>query len=230
MSILQEFENMKYRNVLELIKNEEQYDKKKSAITGEKAIELCYNRYLLMQEILLPLKTKLGERVEVTNIYITNPNEEDNGIIIKYIKDNKDYVLALTNLDYEDISIISTDIVAQQEHFVEENKKTIIDTFKDISDNSLDDEIIIKSTSGKFMIKDNCDSFMISDIDERIFKMEGKYSTYEKNGSLFDISKLSCNFPKLKVMLSDCSNGLAIYKHLHIYEEDIPKELIKKIN
>ena len=230
MSILQEFENMRYRYVLDLIKNEEQYDKKKVVITAEEAFKLFYKRYLLMKEILLPLKKKLGEKVEVTDISFVNGMQDDMSIVIKYTKEEKNYVLALSNLDYEDITIISTDVIVSQEQFVDVNKRIIIDTFRNISNNGLDEENIIKSTTKKFIIKDNCDKFKICDIDEKVFGMEGSYSIYEKNGSIFDLSKITCNYSKLKEMLSNSENGLAIYQHMHIYEEDIPKELIKKIN
>lgn len=230
MSILQEFENIKYRCVLDLMKNTEHYDKKKAVITGEDAFKIVYKRYLLMQEIFLPLKEKLGERVDLTDITFINNMQDDTNIVIKYTKDGKNYVLTLSNLDYEDINIVSTDVVAQQEDFVDANKRIIINTFRDISNNSLDDEISIKSTSGKFIIEDNCDRFKISDIGEKIFSLETKYSTYEKNNGLFGISKLTCNFPRLKELLSDNFESYAVYKNLRVYEEDIPKKLIKKIN
>ena len=36
--------------------------------------------------------------------------------------------------------------------------------------------------------------------------------------------------PKLKEILEDEENIMNIYKHLRVYEEDIPKTLIKKTN
>lgn len=229
MSILQELENIRYRFVLDLIKKEELYDKKKAVITAEKAFKMCYERYLLMQEILLPLKKRLGERVDVTSISFVNGMQEDTSIVIKYVKDGNNYALALSNLEYADVSIVSTDVIAREESFINSNKKIIIDTFKNISDNSLDSDITIKSTSGKFIVRDTCDRFIIKDNEEKIFSIEGKYSEYEKNGNMFDSTKLTCNYPKLKAILSDCWNGLSLYQHLHIYENDLPVTLIKKL-
>ena len=80
MGILGEIESMKYRFVLDLIKNTEHYDKKRSVITAEEAFKLCYNRYLLMQKILMPLKRKLGERVDVTDISFANGNQDETNI------------------------------------------------------------------------------------------------------------------------------------------------------
>ena len=229
MSILQEFENMKYRCVLDLIKNEEAYDKKRAVINGLDAFKLCHNRYLLMQQILIPLKHKLGERVEITDISFANGMQDDFSILIKYAKDGKNYLFTLANQDYEDISIVSSDLTLQKENFAKDNKRIIMKTFKDIDNNSLDEDITLTSTTGKFVIRDNCDSFLIQDSAKKIFSIEGKYSVYEKSGALFDSSKINCNYPKLKEMLSDCWNGVAIYEHLHIYKDNVPKQLTKKL-
>ena len=84
MSILQEFENMKYHFVLNLIKKEEQYDKKRKVITASELHKKCYDRFLSTQEILLPLKKRLGDRVEVTDINFVNSNEDEKNLIYHY--------------------------------------------------------------------------------------------------------------------------------------------------
>ena len=67
----------------------------------------------------------------------------------------------------------------------------------------IDDEILVKSTTGRFAIKDNCDTFTISDTDGKIFRLEGRYSNYEKTGLLYEPARLVCNYPKLKELLLD---------------------------
>ena len=229
MSIFEEIESLKYRFVLDLIKSEEQYNKDKSVYDANKAFELFYKRYNLMQEVLNPLKEALGENVDVTDISFNNGMPDETHIVINYVKEDKSYLLALSNIGFIDIGIVSSDVVARQEDFVAKNKGKIIRTFRNIRENGLEDEITVKSTTGKFSIKDNCDSFIISDAEGKVFKLEGKYSNYKKTGLLYEPTKLVCNYPKLKELLLEDDNALAIYQHTMFYEEDFPKELIKKL-
>ncbi len=229
MGILQDIENLKYRYVLDTINGEEQYDKKRSVITGMDAYKMCLDRYNLLQKVLSPLKKRLGDRVDVTDIAFIKSNDDENGIIVKYIKNNQLYFLSLSNLDYEDVNVIGTDEKVKNSDFIDTNRRIILQTFRDISDNSLDDDIIVKSTTGRFTIKDNCDSFSIKDTEGKIFTIDGKYSDYKKNGIISNPSKLLCNFPKLKELLSQEEVVLSLYQHIHIYEDTFPKELTKKL-
>ena len=229
MGILQELEGMKYRFVSDLITSEEQYDKKRNVISAYDAYNMCYDRYLLLQNILLPLKTKLGNRVDVTDIKFVSANDDEKGLIVNYIKDNTPYFLSISNIDYEDISVIGSDIRVRNSDFVDNNRGIIIETFRNISNESLDEDITLKSTTGKFIIIDNCDKFMVSDLERKVFSTEGRYSNYGNSNSLSNPSSLVCNFPKLKELLLVEENVLALYKNIHIYEADLPKELIKKL-
>ncbi len=230
MSILGELKSRKeYQSVLELIKKEEAHNKKRPVIPAEEVFRRCFNRYLKIQRVLLPLKKKLGERVDVTDISFTNGMQEDTAITIKYEKEGKSYVLGLSSSDYEDVVILSSDDVAKQEYFVDHNKDIILDAIKGINQDSLSDEITLKSTSGLFSIKDNCDSFIIRDTDNKILSLEGKYSTYEKTGNFFNPAKIVCNYPKLKEILLENGGGLFLYQHLLVYEDTLPNMLIKKL-
>lgn len=229
MSIFHEFESMKYRFILDLIKNEEQYDKKRSVITAFDAYNMCYERFQLMQEVFIPLKKKLGSKVDVTDISFIDSGDEEEGIIVKYLKDGKQYFISISNIGDVDISIVASDTRLQKEDFVEVNRGIILNTFKDIRYNSLDTDILLKSTSGKVVISDNCDCFNISDPDKKILSIEGKYSVYDKTKSLTNSINLSCNYSKLRELLLNEENLLALYQHIHIYENDFPKELTKKL-
>ena len=228
MSIIQELEYMKYRFVIDLLKKEEQYDKKRSVITAYDVQNMCYDRFQLMQEVLLPLKKKLGNRVDVTDIKFARSNDES-GIIVKYLKDGKSYILSISNIEGDDIAVTASDLRVQSKKFIEDNRSIIQSTFKDINDNDLDEDIIVKSTTGRLIIKDNCDSFNISDTERKVFSLEEKYSTYAKNGSLSNPKSLVCNYPKLKELLIDEDNILSLYQHIHVYEDSFPKTLTKKL-
>ena len=229
MGIIQDIESLKYRHVLDLINEEESYDKKRSVISGTDAFNMCIERYKLMQVVLLPLKQKLGDRIDVTDITFITSNDDEKGIIVKYAKDDKPCILSISNLDYEDINVVASDLRVQTDSFVETNRKIILRTFRSISDNNLDEDIIVKSTTGKFIIKDNCDSFNVKDSESKIFSIDTKYSTYEKNGSIINPQKFVCNFPKLKELLESDDNIRLVHDHIRIYEEVFPKELTKKL-
>ena len=229
MGILQDLEGMRYRFAIDLINNEEVYDKKRNIVVGTDVFNMCLKRYRLMQGILLPLKNKLGDEIDVTDITFINSNDDEKGIIVKYMKDDKLYLLSISNLDYEDINVVASDLRVQNGNFITANRKVILRTFRNISDNDLDEDIIVKSTSSKFIIKDNCDTFNVKDAEGKIFSFDSKYSTYEKNGNLNNSLILNCNYPKLKEILENKENIRLIFNHLHFYEEDLPKQLIKKL-
>lgn len=230
MGILQEFKRKKeYQSVLDLVQKEEAHDKKKTVIPAEELFKLCYDRYLRIQHILLPIKLKLGERVEVTDISFGDGMQEETNITIKYEKEGKSYLLTLSCLDYEDICILSSDVGVSQERFIFDNKDIIIEAFKKIDNSSLRNNVVLNSTSGLFIMKDNCDSFSIKDKEGKIVSMEGKYSTYEKKGDFFNPTKLVCNYPKLKEVLLDNGGALFMYQHLLVYEDELPNVLTKKL-
>ena len=86
MGTLQDVPNTKYRVILELIKNEESYDKTQSVISGLEAFYLCHKRYETLQNILLPLKAALGNDIVITSVSFSNDMQDEMGIAIKYLK------------------------------------------------------------------------------------------------------------------------------------------------
>jgi len=226
MILLNELENMKYRHVLELIKNDEQYDKKRSVISAREVYDLCYKRYLLAEQILMPLKEKIGKEVNITDISLNSGMEEYISFLIKYIKNEKEYILVLSSLDYQDIEIVTSDDLISNREFIDDNRKIILNTFNDIMDSHLDNEIMISSTTKRYAINDTCNLFTIKDAD--IFLLENRKSDYKENALPYPI-RIKCNYPKLKELLQDEKNRLAIYDHIKIYESTIPNLLTKKL-
>ena len=227
MSLLRELESIKYSHVIDLIKRDEGYDKKKNVLNGEEVFKLCHDRYMKLNEILLPLKKKLGEDIEITDISFVHGMQDDTNIVVKYNDDEKPSFLTITNSDFNDIQLTSLNDKLEKYGFILANKKIILDIFNYIYDESLDSEFYVKSTSKKFVIKDNCKSFIIKDISEKIFSLELMHSSYTKNGLMYDKEKIISAYQKLKEILLDENNLINIYKHIYIYEEDFPKILKK---
>ena len=223
MSILQELENIKYRFVLDLIKREEQYDKKRSVINAYELEKIFHDRFLLMQDSLLPLKNRLGNEIDIIDVNFINSDDE-NGLIVKYVKEGKQYILLISNIDYHDVTITASDLEIQNSDFSTVNRKIILNIFKDIDDNSLDQRITVKSATGKFIINASYDSFMVSDAEKKVFSLEEKHSIYTKNNKL-----VLCNYSKLKELLEKEENSLSLCKHIYIYEDELSKQLVKRI-
>ena len=230
MSLIDELETIKYSSVLDLIKNNEIYDKKRNVLTAEEVFKLCQDRYKLVEDILLPLRKKLVENIEIIDIGFANGMQDDRNIFVRYNKDGKQALFTISNSDGE-IYVSANDDKLEKNGFVLVNKKIINDIFNQIGegDEALDSEISINSTSKKFIIKDNFRIFSIKDINEKIFSIEGMHSGYGKDGLLYNEERTTSVYPKLKEKLTD-ENVLNVYKHVHVYEENLPKVLIKKTN
>lgn len=225
MGLLNELDNIKYYPVVDLIQNEEAYDKKRNILTAEEVFKLCQNRYELVEKMLLPLKKKLGENIEIIDIGFANGMQDDISIFVRYNKDDKQNLFTICNYDGE-IYISANDDRLEKYSFVMINRKIILDIFNQIYDESLNTDISINSTSKKFVVKDNFRIFTIKDINEKTFSIEALHSLYAKSGLLYNKEKINSSFPKLKELFTD-ENILNIYHHMHIYEEELPKVLKK---
>ena len=217
----------KYRSVFELIKNEESYNKKANVLTGEEVFKLCQDRYELMQEILMPLRNKLGEDIEIIEISLANTMQDETNIIVRYRKDDIQKYFSISRSGFNDIEIMDEDL--EKLGFVTANKGIILDIFDHVDKDELDQQINIKSASKKFIISDIMKKFVITDVNN-LFTIEGSHGLYIKEGLMYDKEKIITSNPKLKEALLIDENIMNIYKNIRVYEEDIPKTLIKKTN
>ena len=227
MGLLDELEVIKYRQILDLVKNNEVYDRKKSSITALEAFQLLHNRFKKLSDIILPLKEKIGKDIEITDIDFNNGMQEDYTIVIKFIKNGKQHFLSISNIEYEQVEVISTDKEIENDVFVQNNKKIFLNIFRGIDEYNLDNKVIINSASRKYVINDLGDYFTLRDSDNKIFNITARNSLFDKNHSI--ISKIDCNYSKLKDILESDGNALCLYNHIHFYEDDMDKKLIKKL-
>jgi hypothetical protein len=225
MGLLDELD--KYRSVFELIKNDESYNKKANVLTAEEVFNLCQDRYELMKETLMPLKNKLGEDIEIIEIGLANTMQDETNIIVRYRKDDIQKYFNISRSGFNDIEIMDESL--EKLGFVTANKGIILDIFDRVDKEELDKQISINSTSKKFVISDIMKKFVISDINNNLFTIEGSHGLYLKEGLMYDKEKIITPNPKLKEALSVDENIMNIYKHLRVYEEDVPKTLIKKL-
>ena len=227
MSILQSIESIKYLFVLDLVKNDETFDKKRSVITGDEVFKLCHERYQFLQSLLLPLKERLGNDIEIIDVSFIKGMQNDTNILVKYNDNNQSKYFTIFYSDLSDVSIELLDGKLEKYDFANSNKRIIRNIYKKIHSESLDTDFYINSTSKKFVINDNCNIFSISDINESVFSVEGSHSVYDKNGLMYDRDKIISYYKKLKELLVQDDNILNIYRHIHVYEEDFSKILKK---
>ncbi len=228
MGLLDELD--KYRSISELIRTDENYDKKRNILTGVEVYNLCQDRYELLQEVLQPLKKKLGENIEIIDIGFVRGMQDDTHIGVRYNKDDKQNIFSISKSDFNDIEIKCSDEMLEKFSFVLINKKLVLDTFQRINEENLDEEVSINSASKKFIINDTITKFVIRDALGKIFSIEGSHALFAKDGLMYNKDKINIGNPKIKELLEDENNIMNIYNHLRVYEEEIPKVLIKKTN
>lgn len=217
-----------YRAVLELIDKDEMYDKRRNTINGEELFLLCHKRYQLMNELLQPLKDKLKEDINVTNIFFTEGFQQDTGLIVEYQKDGRKAYFGISNYDFDTLEFISGTSSKEVKGLADKNQKLFDEAFKICYENDFDEELSIKSTSRRFAFRDDTIKFTLNDTcDANILSISGTHVYYETLGTLFlSKDKNSC-YKKINQLLNDERMG-KILNHTKIYEDEIPKVLIKK--
>ena len=218
-----------YHAAIDLIEREEAYDKKRSVITGEELFKLCHQRYILMQRILGPLKEKLGENLKITDISFTEGMQQEPCIIVEYCDNDKKAYFAVSNFDFDDIEIVIGFNNKDIRNLIVENKNLFIDVFKLANENNFDQEIHVATTSRKFAFGDELNDFILSDnYNSSIFLIFGKHAYYETMGTLYLSKRKNGIFEKVNQLLDNNENINSAFLHTRVYEEDIPKILIKK--
>lgn len=231
MGTFPDVQNINYRHILELIKNEENFDKNKRVISGLEAFYLCHKRYESLINVLLPLKNRLGENVVITSINFSNAMQDENGIAIKYIKNDKLYMMSFSLCDLGIVDISLSDQEIDSDFFLEENREVFLSMINELNQLGYIDypEIILNSSSKKIIINDNCDDFNIRNNDEKVFLLGTNHYLYEKDKKIFVPERIFSGNEKINEELLNEDNIQKIYNNIRIYEDDFPKMLIKKI-
>lgn len=217
-----------YRSALELIAHDEAYDKKKNVLSGEELFKLCYERYLLMEQVLLPLKEKLGKRIEITNVNFAEGIQDDTYIIVEYLNEGKKNYFTLSHLEYDGIETIFNTGDKEIKTFIDENKKDILEAFASAYRYSFDRDLCILTTSKQFAFTDDTQMFSLKDsLNGQVLSISSSYTNYEKNHELY-IPNATSRYNNLEKVISDNNNARNVIRHAKVYEEALPKVLIKK--
>ena len=230
MSILQELQDIKYRMVLDLVKKEEPYDKKRNVVSGEEAFLMLHERYESLQNLLEPLKKSLGDNIEIIDISFSNNLEEENNLLIKYLNGYKRCFLGINYIDDGQIDLLLSDTSINEEEFLKKNYLLLQYILYKLDDCYINNssEVIRESTSKRFFIRDNCSIFNIRDQGRKLFSIETNHFEYDKEGLNYNKDALS-EYRKLRELLIDPENVQKIYDHIRIYEDKFPDKILKKI-
>lgn len=231
MGALQDIQNMRYRFILDLIKNEEQYDKSQRVISGLEAFYLFHQRYESLQRILEPLKNILGKNITIISIGFNDTMQDEKGMAIKYLNNDKLNLMTVNMYDLEISEIILSDSLLDENNFLEQNRDIVSKIICELENIGCIDEpeILLKSSSKKITISDNCIDFIVKSSEEKLFSIGTNHFIYNKDKKIYVRDKVISDNTKLKEELMNEENIQKIYNNLRIYEEDFPKRLIKKI-
>lgn len=218
-----------YRAVIDLITREEAYDKKRKTLDGEELFKLCHKRYQMAQELLLPLKEKLGEEMEVTNIAFAQGLKYDTWMIIEYLKNNVKSYLTLSYSTIDNIEMLFSVDNEDAKKVVSQNKDLIIRTFAEGYSRSYDEDLHFTTTSKRFLITDDIETFSMKDsLDGQAINLNTNHSDYEKNKSLSILKNRISQYKNISKILSDDEKLVDTLRNVRVYEDELPKALIKK--
>ncbi len=231
MGTLQDIQNAKYRSIMDLVKNEEPFDKKKSVMNGLEAFYLFHKRYEALQIVLEPLKNILGEDVIIISINFNNVMQEEKGMVIKYLIDGKLNIMVINMYELEILDVVLSNPQLDSDSFLETNREIISEVVRNLERIGCIDEseVLFKSSSKRFILGDNCNDFIIRGNEEKLYSIGTNHFSYDKNKGLYVPEKIICENPSLKEELMSEETIQKVYNHLRVYEDDFPKELIKKI-
>ena len=227
MVMLQKIEKyVMYRAIIELLEHDEAYNKKRSVINGEELLKLCHERYLLMQELLFPLKEKLGKDIMITNISFAEGLQDDTCIIIEYMNGDKKGYVTLSHLEFDGVETIFNTGNKELKLLIDDNKGLILKTFEEAYRNSFDKEIRISSTSKQFTFNDDNEFFSLRDyLNNGSLLLKINHSDYEKKGQLYLLDDKISVYKNISKKIQESSD---ILSHAKVYEDELPRVLIKK--
>lgn len=231
MGLLNELESNKYTSVFELIKNEETYDKNQRVISGLEAFYLCHKRYELLQKILVPIKNTLGEDITIISVNFNRAMQDETAITIKYLVNDRLNIMVVSIFDLEIVDIVLSDRLIDNDTFLEANRDIISKVIHELDDFQYfdEEEIVLKSSSKKFIASDNYNDFIIKNSEGKTFLIGTNHLLYSKDKKLYTPKNITID-NDIKEILMDEETIQDIYRNLRIYEENLPKTLIKKTN
>jgi len=220
-----------YRKMQELIVKEDSYNKQKGNISLMELLKMSNKRFLLMQDILNPLREALTKDLGDVSISFGNRDQKINNnpdelyIMVQYGDDGRYIVFT----QYDDIEMpfcISNDISIDCHRMEKNNQKLITDALNQGFSSHFEQSYKMINTSKRFIIMVNNDYLRLCD------KADGQYINVLYQFGMKDCDsqiarKLYCCYPKIKEYLEFEVNLESFMQNMKIYEEQVPRCLKK---
>lgn len=216
------------RQFLSTIKNVEKHDKNRNTVSAKEILDLSQKRFILMQDILGPLRDELSKYLEIENMYYDLDVQNNVGIYVAFKENDNEYFLIISqyNLD-DDIEISYDSSLGNHSKFVMDNKDKVMKAFELGINHNFEQKFDITSTSKSFVIRNNCILMELMNKSRRnYFDIQHNFSY--PNGQMHVVRSLNCVYPNILKCLKDNEANLdSFMNHVRVYEEKV-KYLTKK--
>lgn len=217
-----------YRAIVNAMKEEEKDNKKKSVLNARELLDLSFKRYVEMINILEPLKKSLEKEINITNIYFANDFQGNTSIVIEYFDDEGKKFFTIAEYDDNMIDILFDIYNGNYKKMLDDNKEIINAAFKANKEFSFEQEMTIPSTSKMFVIKEGCNYYGISDYTGKRLRMSYNYSGMENGKMRILPSGTFSEFKIVSELLANDVNAHNLLENIKVYEENVPKYLLKQ--
>ena len=119
-----------YRAIINAMKEEEGYNKRKNVLSAREVLDLSFKRYGEMLNVLEPLKKSLMREINVTNIYFAKDYQDETAIIIEYQDEEGKKFFTISEYDDGEIDFLFDIYNGNYQKILDDNRKEIFDAFK----------------------------------------------------------------------------------------------------
>ncbi len=217
-----------YRAIINAMKEEEEYNKRKNVLSAREVLDLSFKRYGEMLNVLEPLKKSLMREINVTNIYFAKDYQDETAIIIEYQDEEGKKFFTISEYDDGEIDFLFDIYNGNYQKILDDNRKEIFDAFKANREFNFERETVIPSTSKKFVVKEGSNFYGLFDSQEKNLKLSYNYVESENSKQIIVPYIITSDFKGVNELLKNEANVHNLFENVKVYEENVPKSLLKK--
>ena len=200
------------------------------AISFYELINLCKERYMLIENELFDLKKILNHHFNIENIVFKNTLDGELALVIEYYDNKKEY-LVLTMDSFDEINMVLDTSGGKYNKLIDYIKPVIKEAFIKEDIMSISKSFSIQSSSKNFNINGVSNELTLifnSKNFNNFFHLNYLFNTNNVNDQeLLKYFDCKTTFEEVKMNLEDLNNLKKFLMNIKIKEENIPKVLIK---
>lgn len=217
-----------YRAIINAMKEEEKNNKKKNVLSARELLDLSFTRYTEMINILEPLKKSIEKEINIANIYFSKDFQGNTAIVVEYYDEEGKKFFTISEYDDNMIDILFDLYNGNYKKIVDSNREIINAIFKANNEFNFEQEMTIPSTSKMFLINEICNYYGISDYTSKKLRMSYNYSGTENGKTIILPNGVISEFKTISELLSNEANVHNFLENIKVYEENVPKYLLKQ--